>query len=130
MAILNLNIRAPFISSVKESKLNGRGYQMKDPLEKAIKIIVKVAEPDKIILFGSHAKGDDKPESDYDLLVLKRGVKKQRSLTQKIYLSFKDVGAPIDVIVADLDKYEQLKMDPYMIYSEAARNGRMVYEKS
>ena len=103
---------------------------MKDPLDKAIKTIVKVAEPDKIILFGSHAKGDDKPESDYDLLVLKRGVKKQRLLTQKIYLSFKDVGAPIDVIVADLDKYEQLKTDPYMIYSEAARNGRMVYEKS
>jgi predicted nucleotidyltransferase len=103
---------------------------MKDPLEKAIKTIVKVAEPDKIILFGSHAKKDNKPESDYDLLVLKRGVKKQRSLTQKIYMSFKDVGAPIDVIVADLDKYEQLKMDPYMIYSEAARNGRMVYEKS
>ena len=103
---------------------------MNDSLEKAIKTIVKVAEPDKIILFGSHAKGDDKPESDYDLLVLKRGVKKQRSLTQKIYLSFKDIGAPIDVIVADLDKYEQLKTDPYLIYSEAAKNGRIVYEKS
>jgi len=103
---------------------------MNDSLEKAIKIIVQVARPDKIILFDSHAKGDDRSESDYDLLVLKRGVKKQRSLTQKIYLSFKDVGAPIDVIVADLDKYEQLKTDPYLIYSEAARNGRMVYEKS
>ncbi len=103
---------------------------MNDSLEKAIKIIVQVAKPDKIILFGSHAKGDDRSESDYDLLVLKRGVKKQRSLTQKIYLSFKDVGAPIDVIVADLDKYERLKTDPYLIYSEAARNGRMVYEKS
>ena len=42
-------------------------YQMNDSLEKAIKIIVKVAEPDKIILFGSHARGDDKPGSDYDL---------------------------------------------------------------
>ncbi len=103
---------------------------MNDSLEKAIKIIVQVAKPDKIILFGSHAKGDDRSESDYDLLVLKRGVKKQRLLTQKIYLSFKDVGAPIDVIVADLDKYELLKTDPYLIYSEAARNGRMVYEKS
>ena len=102
---------------------------MDDSLEKAIKTIVKVAKPDKIILFGSHAKGDDKPESDYDLLVLKRGVKKQRSLTHKIYLNFKDVGAPIDVIVADLDKYEELKTDPYLIYSEANRNGRMVYEK-
>ncbi|MBU4344408.1 MAG: nucleotidyltransferase domain-containing protein [Proteobacteria bacterium] len=103
---------------------------MNDSLKKAIKTIVKIAEPDKIILFGSHAKGDDKPDSDYDLLVLKRGVQKQRSLTQKIYLSFKDIGAPIDVIVADLDKYEHLKTDPYLIYSEADKNGRMVYEKS
>ena len=103
---------------------------MNDSLEKAIKTIVRVAEPDKIILFGSHARGDDKPGSDYDLLVLKRGAKKQRSLTQKIYLSFKNVGVPIDVIVADLDKYEQLKTDPYLIYSEADKNGRMVYEKS
>ena len=102
---------------------------MDDSLEKAIRTIVKVAEPDKIILFGSRAKGDYKSESDYDLLVLKKGVKKQRLLTQKIYLSFKDVGAPIDVIVADLDKYEELKTDPYLIYSEADRNGRMVYEK-
>ena len=85
---------------------------MDDSLEKAIKTIVKVAEPDKIILFSSHARGDDKPGSDYDLLVLKRGVKKQRSLTQKIYLSFKDVGASIDVIVADLDKYDGLVKSP------------------
>jgi len=103
---------------------------MNNSLEKAIKTIVRVAQPDKIILFGSHARGDNKPGSDYDLLVLKKGVKKQRLLTQKIYLGFKDVGAPIDIIVADLDKYEDLKTDPYLIYFEADKNGRMVYEKS
>jgi uncharacterized protein len=103
---------------------------MKRSLKRAIQIIVEVAEPDKIILFGSHARGDDRPESDYDLLVLKRGEKKQRALTHKIYMGFKDIGAPIDVIVADLDKYEELKSDPYLIYSEAARNGRTVYEKA
>ena len=103
---------------------------MTDSLKKAIEIIVQVANPDKIILFGSHARGDNKPESDYDLLVLKRGLTKQRALTQEIYLSFKDVGASVDVIVADLEKYDQLKTDPYMIYHEAAKNGRMVYEQS
>ncbi len=103
---------------------------MNVPLEKAVKIIVQVADPDSIILFGSQVNGDDKSGSDYDLLVLKSGLKKQRSLTQKIYLSFKDIGAPIDVIVADLEKYEELKTDPYLIYSEAAKNGRLVYEKS
>ncbi|MFH1624468.1 MAG: nucleotidyltransferase domain-containing protein [Pseudomonadota bacterium] len=102
---------------------------MKDSLEKAIRIIVRVAEPDKIILFGSLARGDGSSESDYDLLVLKKGIKKERELTQEIYLNFKDMGAPIDVIVADLDRYEKLKADPYLIYSEAEKNGRMVYEK-
>ncbi len=102
---------------------------MKDSLEKAISIIVRVAEPDRIILFGSLTRGDGSSESDYDLLVLKRGIKKERELTQEIYLNFKDVGAPIDVIVADLDRYEELKADPYLIYSEAEKNGRMVYEK-
>jgi predicted nucleotidyltransferase len=99
-------------------------------MKKAIQIIVEVAEPDKIILFGSHARGDERPDSDYDFLVLKRGEKKQRVLAQRIYMEFKDIGAPVDVIVADLDKYEELKNDPYLIYSEAARHGRTVYEKS
>jgi len=103
---------------------------MTDPLKKAIEIIVQVAEPDRIILFGSQARGDKKEESDYDLLVLKRGLEKRRALTQQIYLEFKDVGTPIDVIVADLDTYEEMKTDPYLIYSEAAKNGRTVYEKS
>jgi predicted nucleotidyltransferase len=58
---------------------------MNDSLEKAINTISQVAEPDKIILFGSHAGGNDKPGSDYDLLVLKRGVRKRRALTQEIY---------------------------------------------
>jgi len=59
---------------------------MNDSLEKAIKIIVQVAEPDKIILFGSHARGDDKPLSDYDLLVLKGGVRKKRNLVSPSFL--------------------------------------------
>jgi predicted nucleotidyltransferase len=103
---------------------------MKRSLKRAIQIIVEVAEPDRIIFFGSRARGEDKAESGYDLLVLKKGEKKQRALTQKIYMGFKDIGAPIDVIVADLDNYEELKSDPYLIYSEAARHGKTVYEKA
>ncbi len=102
---------------------------MSGPLEKAIEVIVRVAKPDKIILFGSRARGDHKAASDYDLLVLKRDVEHRRKLVQKIYLSFKNIGAPVDVIVTDLQEYERSKDDPYLIYSEAARNGRVVYER-
>ena len=103
---------------------------MSNPLNKAVEAIVQVADPDKIILFGSRARGTHKEdESDYDLLVLKRGVKRKRQLAQRIYLNFRNIGAPVDVIVADLNEYEELKKNPYMIYSEADKNGRTVYEK-
>lgn len=102
---------------------------MSSSLEKAIEVIVGVAKPDKIILFGSRARGDHKAASDYDLLVLKRDVEHRRKLVQKIYLNFKNIGAPVDVIVTDLQEYERSKDDPYLIYSEAARNGRVVYER-
>ena len=103
---------------------------MSNPLDKAVEAIVQVADPDKIILFGSRARGTHKEdESDYDLLVLKRGVKRTRQLAQKIYLNFRNIGAPVDVIVVDLNEYEELKKNPYMIYSEAYKDGRTVYEK-
>lgn len=102
---------------------------MDSALQKAVDIIVKVADPDKIILFGSHARGDNRKDSDYDLLVLKKGVEKRRKLAQEIYINFTDIGAPVDVIVADLDRYEDLKKDPYLIYMEADKDGKIVYEK-
>ena len=35
--------------------------------------IVKTSDPDKVILFGSHARGDASPDSDLDLLVIAPG---------------------------------------------------------
>jgi len=103
---------------------------MNNPLNRAVEAIVQVADPDKIILFGSRARGTHKEdESDYDLLILKRGVKKKRQLAQRIYLNFRNIGAPVDVIVVDLDEYDELKKNPYMIYSEADKNGRTIYER-
>lgn len=68
--------------------------------------------------------------SDYDILVLKKNLKDQRKLVQNIYLNFKNIGAPVDVIVVDTDKYERLKADPYMIYNEAEKNGKVIYERT
>ncbi len=45
-----------------------------DVLSAIVKIIVSTADPDKIILFGSRASGDQSPDSDYDILVLKKRV--------------------------------------------------------
>ncbi|MBN1900773.1 nucleotidyltransferase domain-containing protein [Candidatus Sumerlaeota bacterium] len=103
---------------------------MVSSLEKAIQSIVEVADPDVIILFGSRAQEKDTIESDYDFLVIKKNAVKPREITKEIYLNFRNIGAPVDVIVVDMDKFERLKKDPYLIYHQAAREGKVVYEKS
>jgi predicted nucleotidyltransferase len=105
------------------------GPVMPEPLKKAIHTIVHVAAPHRIILFGSRARGDGDEESDFDLLVLKDGIRETRALAQEIYRNFTGIDASVDVIVASTDTYERLKEDPWMIYHEAAQNGVVVYEK-
>ena len=102
---------------------------MDEVLQKAIATIVRVADPDRIILFGSRARAVTTTDSDYDLLVIKKSVEKPRELSKRIYQSFSQLGAPVDVIVADAAKYEALKNNRYMIYSEATTGGRIAYEK-
>jgi predicted nucleotidyltransferase len=45
--------------------MNPEFVKKTDTLEKAIEIIIRSVDPEKIILFGSRARGDHKKESDY-----------------------------------------------------------------
>jgi predicted nucleotidyltransferase len=55
-------------------------------LDEIVQRIVKVAAPEKIILFGSTSRGELGPNSDVDLLVVKSGAHR-RQLTQAIYMN-------------------------------------------
>ncbi|MGI6132584.1 MAG: nucleotidyltransferase domain-containing protein [Bacillota bacterium] len=101
---------------------------MPDLLQAIIDMIVETAEPDRIVLFGSRGQGKGAADSDYDILVLKRGVTYRRRLARAIYLELADIPAPVDVIVEDPDRIEKYRNTPGFIYSEAL-NGRVVYER-
>ena len=60
-------------------------------LDEIVRRIVQVAQPEKIILFGSAARGEMGPHSDVDLLVVKANVHRRR-LAQAIYLQLIGVG--------------------------------------
>jgi hypothetical protein len=49
-------------------------------LETLIRRIVEVARPDRIVLFGSTARGEMGPDSDIDVLVVKSDVEHRRRL--------------------------------------------------
>jgi len=102
---------------------------MDSALEKVVERIVQGVQPDKIILFGSHARGDYGGESDYDICVIKEGVEHRRKLAQKIHKLLYGLGVPVDVIVETPERFNELKADPFLVYREIARNGRVLYER-
>jgi len=97
-------------------------------LKNIVHQIVDIAHPDKIILFGSRAMGKENKDSDYDICVLKKNLKKRRKLAQKIYLNL-DILASVDVIVNTPKRYFEIKNNPFLIYHDIEKFGKTVYEK-
>ncbi len=107
-----------------------------DPtLKRIVEVIVEVLDPDAIILFGSRARGDHNKDSDYDILVLKEGVrpKERRRLAYEISKALLDEGlyakADIDVLVQSPERFQALKDRWDLIYHDIHREGRVIYER-
>ncbi len=97
-------------------------------LAEVIRRIVEVAQPEKIILFGSVARGEWGPDSDLDLLVVKSGVHRRR-LAQAIYRNLIGVGFPVDVVVVTPEDIEHYGDASGWVIEPALREGRTVYER-
>jgi len=102
---------------------------MDECLKEVTKRIVEEVDPDKIILFGSRAKGENEKWSDYDICVLKANAIKRSDLEERIYLKLFGMGVPVDIIVETMERFEELKENKFLIYYEIAKNGRVIYEK-
>ena len=102
---------------------------MKSPVEAIVDIIVRVADPDRIILFGSHASGNAGPDSDYDICVLKSGITHKRKCAMALYESMAGVGVPVDIIVETPESYAELIASPYMVYARIEKGGKVIYER-
>jgi hypothetical protein len=81
--------------AVVSSASDGSALPATGLLAEVVRRIVEVARPERIILFGSAARGDAGPDSDLDLLVVKRGVEHRRRLAQRIYRRLLGVEVPV-----------------------------------
>lgn len=97
-------------------------------LDEVVRRIIEVADPEKIILFGSMARGEEGPNSDLDLLVVKTGAHR-RKLTQKIYERLFGVGYPVDVIVVTPEDIARHRDTIGLIIGPALEEGKVIYER-
>ena len=103
------------------------GRPDKKILADIIRRVVEAAQPDKIILFGSAARGEMGPNSDIDLLVIKAGKFNHWRLTTAIYRHLRGKGAPVDVVVVTPEEVELYGGSPYLVIHPALSEGRVVY---
>jgi len=78
-----------------------------------------VAQPEKIVMFGSAARGEMGPHSDVDLLVVRSGAHR-RKLAMAIYKHLSGVGCPVDVIVVTPEDIERYGSSPVLIINPAS----------
>jgi predicted nucleotidyltransferase len=98
-------------------------------IDKIISIIVSSVDPDQIVLFGSYARNENNNRSDIDLLVLKKNLTDAKTLTDNLYMSFFDnkIKIPIDLILIDFDKYNNLKNEIGYVYKTISEEGKLIY---
>ncbi|QQE66554.1 putative nucleotidyltransferase [Leptolyngbya sp. BL0902] len=91
--------------------------------------IVEQFDPLKIILFGSHARGDATADSDIDLLVVFAELTHKRETTIAIRSILADLPVAKDIVVttpAEIKEYGDL-VGP--ILRPALREGKVIYER-
>lgn len=98
-------------------------------INQLLTIILNKAHPDKVILFGSHARGDAREDSDYDFIILKHNIQNERDVTRPVYreLCESSISVPVDLIACSFEKWEKNLNKNYMIYKKANEEGIVLY---
>lgn len=91
--------------------------------------LVREFDPLKIVLFGSHARGDANRHSDIDLLVVVPHVDDSGDLMDEMLAVLEDIPFPKDVIPTDPDEIEREKDLVGPLVGPALREGRLLYER-
>ena len=97
-------------------------------LERVVQRIVVTAQPEKIILFGSRARGDDRPDSDIDILVIQESAEPGYRRDAALYLALAGLNAPVDVITYTPEEISDWSAVPQAFITTVVREGKVVYE--
>jgi uncharacterized protein len=98
--------------------------------ENLVRRIAERFSPDKIILFGSCARGDARPDSDIDLLVLFSEVGDPNKRAAELYASLMDFPRPMDIVVSTSSRFERYRDVVNTVYWPASREGIVLYERA
>jgi predicted nucleotidyltransferase len=97
-------------------------------LDEIVDRLVKGLQPEKIILFGSHAYGEPTPDSDIDLLIIVSDSDQPRHRrASHAYGTLRDLTAPTELIVLTRQEVEEKVNVRSSLVSRAINQGKVLY---
>ena len=102
-------------------------------IERMVRAIVDEVDPEQVILFGSRGRGDERQDSDVDLVVVEAepfGPERSRHKEMvKLYHAVAGFPVAADVLVYSRDDVDYWRDSLNHVLARALREGRVLYER-
>ena len=82
----------------------------------------------RVILFGSHARGNPRPDSDLDFLVIEPQIESRNAEFVRLRNALGELGVPVDLLVYRNSEAEKWGNVPGTVVHDALREGRVLVD--
>jgi predicted nucleotidyltransferase len=114
---------------MKNAKMDQVSMVEQPPIEQITQRIVEAFRPTRIILFGSRARGDARPDSDLDLMVEMASELRPIDRIRAIYKLFGPRRWSMDVVVYTPQEVRQRRTYDNSLIRIIEQEGRVLYEQ-
>ena len=98
-------------------------------LEEIARRIRTAMHPERIVLFGSRARGEAHEHSDFDLLVIGDSEEPRYRRAAPLYTLLADLPAEVEVTVYTPHEVKEWSEVPQAFVTTALREGKVLYER-
>jgi len=98
-------------------------------INEVVNKIIENYNPEKIILFGTYAKGTQSEHSDLDLLIIKDSNLPRYKRARQVWKYLWGSMVPMDIIVYTNKEFNEDKDVRFTFINNVHRTGKVLYEK-
>ena len=98
-----------------------------EQIDSAVRVLAEIAGAQRILLFGSYARGDAGEDSDLDLLVIEPQVADRAAEMVRLRRALRPLRIPVDLLVYSTDEVARWGEQPGSALYWALHEGRQVY---